>query len=161
MGISLSLCLFYFFHGIKPKVSVIISKAITALFEFGLTSRKLCQTSIDMPFSSPSRWSAPCLGALKINCDGAYSDNLKLGLAAFAIRDYIGALVYGKISFYSSSSSVMVEAKAIFDVLMFLALCVYSPVIIESDCNDVNDDISLEAFVLPLDGEVRILTKTS
>lgn len=36
---------------------------------------------------------APCPGTLKINCDGAFEDQLSLGTAAFALRDLVGALV--------------------------------------------------------------------
>lgn len=58
------------------------------MFEFGLVSHKLCQFSIDALSPSPNRWSAPYPGTLTINCDVAYFKNLKLGLAAFVIRDW-------------------------------------------------------------------------
>ena len=94
---------------------------------------------------------APCPGLLKINCDGAYSDNLKLGIAAFVVRDHIGALVDGNLFFYSCSSPVGVEAKAVLDATLFANLCVSSPIIIESDCKVVVDVITMEASLLHWD----------
>ena len=87
---------------------------------------------------------------MKINCDGAYSDKLKLGLVVFVVRDHTGVLVDGKISFYSCSSPIMVEAKVIYDASVLAASCIFSPVIIESG-KVVLDAISLEASLLPWD----------
>ena len=102
----------FIFNGIDPKASVVISKAVTASFEYGLASRTLCQSSFDVFTPGPSCWSAPCPGMVKINCDGAFSENLHLGVAAFVVRDHTSALIDGKTSFIHCSSPVMVEAKA-------------------------------------------------
>ena len=141
----------FIFNGIDPKVSIVISKAVAASFEYGLASRKLCQSSFDVFIPGPSRWSAPCPGMVKINCDGAFSKNLNLGVAAFVVRDHTGALVDGKTSFIYCSSPVIVEAKAIFEATMFAASCFSLPVLIESDCKVVIDAILMEPTLIPWD----------
>lgn len=120
-------------------------------FEFGLASRKLCQSSIDRVSPGPSRWSAPCPSTEKINCDVAYSINLKLGSTAFVVRDHTGVLIDEKVSFFSCSSPTTVEAKAILDAKVFAASCFSSPVLIESDCKVVIDAILMEDFLLSWD----------
>ena len=115
----------FIFNGIDRKASDVISKAVTASFEFGSASRKLCQSSFDVFTLGPSRWLAPCPSMVKTNCDGAFSKNLKLGAAAFVVRDHSGALIDGKNSFIYCSSPVMVEAKAIFKQLCLRFLVFY------------------------------------
>lgn len=99
----------------------------------------------------PSCWSTPCPSTVKINCDGTFFDKLKMGLSAFIVRNHIGALIDGKISIYSYSYPVMVEAKAILDATMFASLYVSSLVMIEPDSKVDINAILMEASLLPRD----------
>lgn len=48
----------YIFHDIDHKTLVVNPKALATSFEFGLASHKPFESSLDVIFSGPSRWSA-------------------------------------------------------------------------------------------------------
>lgn len=85
----------FIFHGLSPSASSVIPKAVAASIEFGLASRKVFQSILDVPSPSPSRWSAPFPGSVKINCDGAFVVNIQMGSAAYVVKDHMGSLIGG------------------------------------------------------------------
>lgn len=97
----------------------------------------ISSTSVDRPLLDlDSLWRPPDPGILKMNVDGAFKPGSDQGSVAFICRDHKGYIVEGITKTVLASSTLQVEAQALFFTLNHLINSnrTSNPIIIESDC---------------------------
>ncbi|XP_024196065.1 uncharacterized protein LOC112199256 [Rosa chinensis] len=95
-----------------------------------------------------ARWRCPSIGVLKVNIDGSFHAGTKLGGLGFIIRDNQGVVIAGGVRpRYHLFSAEHVEALACLEVVKFVLEHNLNPVIIETDSQVVQQQVSLSSVV--------------
>jgi ribonuclease HI len=134
----------YLFELRDIAISTIIDKAKTNVTEYQLAVRTDTATTTHNSIttdpnnhhqssSSPKRWSKPCVGTIKVNCDANLTHPGRWGLGA-SFRDSDGALVAAATwETPGPEDPALAEAGAIYRAILLASECCFREIIIESD----------------------------
>lgn len=120
-----------------------MSRAIASCLERVANSEVSLKSIVDSlrPDPSPSHRVAPCLGFIKVNCDGAYSEYLSFGTTAFLARDSYATFING--------GSIVFSLHLVLCLPKLKQCCfgLWNPLfpVIESDCRRIIEWVSSSA----------------
>lgn len=109
---------YFFFNGIISSPTVIVT---------------LIGSDVS-PDPMSSLWVPPCLGFLKINCNGAFSPSIFIGVASFVIRDEFGELSTRTYAFgFSCIRTGLADIQTFKSAILYACYSIHHSFIVESD----------------------------
>ncbi|XP_024190496.1 uncharacterized protein LOC112194497 [Rosa chinensis] len=127
----------------RTEANDVVIRTSTSLAEYRLHNIQERQMGTGV---NAARWRCPAIGVLKVNIDGSFHAGTKIGGLGFIIRDSQGVVVAGGVRpLRHLFSAEHAEALACFEAVKFVLEHNLNPVIIETDSQVVQRQVSLSS----------------